>query len=54
VADCELPEGFRLINRTPRQYWLDHQLRWAFKLRFGTHEHVARYHQQVSDEMQMI
>lgn len=53
LADCELPEGFRLITRTPRQYWLEQQLRWSFELSFGEHRHVARYLQQVSDEMQM-
>lgn len=53
LADCELPEGFRLITRTPRQYWLEQQLRWSFELAFGEHRHVARYLQQVSDEMQM-
>jgi hypothetical protein len=53
LADCELPGGFRLITRTPRQYWLEQQLRWSFELAFGEHRHVARYLQQVSDEMQM-
>jgi hypothetical protein len=53
LADCELPEGFHLITRTPRQYWLEQQLRWSFELAFGEHRHVARYLQQVSDEMQM-
>jgi hypothetical protein len=53
LVDCELPEGFKLITSAPQQYWLDHQLRWGFKLVFGEHEHVARYLMQVSDEMQM-
>src|SRR5258708_7042660 len=53
LADCELPEGFRLITRAPRQYWLDHQLRWSFELAFGDHNFVTRYIEQVSDEMQM-
>lgn len=53
LCDCELPEGFKLLTPTPRQYWLDHQLRWCFELAFGEHRHVARYIQQASDEMQM-
>lgn len=53
LVDCELPEGFRLVTPAPRQYWMNQQLRWAFKLEFGEHKFVARYHQQVSDEMQM-
>jgi hypothetical protein len=53
LADCELPEGFRLTTPAPRQYWLDHQLRWCFELAFGEHRYVARYIQQASDEMQM-
>lgn len=53
LRDCELPEGFRLRTPAPRQYWLDHQLRWAFELGFGEHRYIARYHQQVGDEMQM-
>jgi hypothetical protein len=53
LADCELPQGFRLLTRTPRQYWLEQQLRWSFELAFGEHRHVALYLQQVSDEMQM-
>jgi hypothetical protein len=53
LCDCELPEGFHLATRTPRQFWLNQQLRWGFKLVFGEHEHVARYLLQVSDDMQM-
>lgn len=55
LSDCELPEGFRLVTPAPRQYWLNQQLQWAFELRFRDHPypHIARYHQQVSDEMQM-
>lgn len=53
LADCELPDGFRLVTRTPRQYWLEQQLRWSFELAFGEHTFVARYLQQVSDDMQM-
>jgi hypothetical protein len=53
LADCGLPSGFRLVTPAPRQYWLGQQLRWGFELRFGEHQWIARYHQQVSDEMQM-
>jgi hypothetical protein len=53
LAECELPEGFRLITPTPRQYWIDSQLRWSFELAFGEHRHVARYIQQVADDVQM-
>ena len=53
LADCELPEGFRLATRMPKQFWMGHQLIWGFKLTFGVHEHTARYHQQVSDDVQM-
>jgi hypothetical protein len=53
LADCELPEGFRLVTRMPRQFWMGHQMVWGFKLVFGEHEHLARYLLQVSDEMQM-
>jgi hypothetical protein len=53
LADCELPEGFRLITRTPRQYCLDSQLRWGFKLAFGEHEFTARYLMEVADDVQM-
>lgn len=59
MVDCELPEGFTLVTPSPRQYWLEQQLRWAFELefrsRFGhvTYRHVARYIQQVNDETQL-
>jgi hypothetical protein len=53
LADCELPEGFRLVTKTPRQYWIDSQLRWGFELAFGEHRHIARYIQQVADDVQM-
>jgi hypothetical protein len=53
LADCELPEGFRLVTKTPRQYWLDQQLRWSFEIAFGEHSFVARYDQQVADDIQM-
>jgi hypothetical protein len=60
LCDCELPEGFRLVTRFPKQYWLDHQLRWGFELCYTpkhmqvtTYRHVARYLQQVTDETQM-
>lgn len=60
LCDCELPEGFKLVTPRPRQYWLDHQLRWGFELSYTpkhmhvtTFRHVARYIQQVTDETQM-
>jgi hypothetical protein len=53
LVDCTLPEGFRLVTPQPRQYWMEQQLRWAFEIAYGDYKHVARYIQQVSDEIQM-
>lgn len=57
LEDCTLPEGFRLVTPRPRQFWMDHQLMWAFCLAWtGLHveyRFVARYHATVCDEHQL-
>lgn len=58
LADCELPNGFRLVNREPKQIPMEGQLRWAFVLAWapkGKDEYfsVHRYEQAMSDEVQM-
>jgi hypothetical protein len=64
LEDCELPEGFRLVTPQPRQFWMINQLVWAFKLTWARvdrngvrgqdeYEHVARYEQRISDEVQL-
>jgi hypothetical protein len=63
LADCELPEEFRLETPRPKQYWMGHQLVWGFCLvwapiKFGVRgkeefRFVARYHPHVDDELQM-
>ena len=57
LVDCELPDGFRLVTPEPKQYWLEHQLRWGFCVAWaGVHveyRYVARYLQTVSDEAQL-
>ena len=59
LVDVELPEGFRLVTREPKQFWMDHQMRWGFMLAWGRvgkgdeYSHVGRYESMVSDEIQM-
>lgn len=64
LADCALPDGFRLVTLRPRQYWIGNQLVWGFSLAWarldrkgerGEDEfwHMARYHQTVADEPQV-
>lgn len=64
LEDCELPEGFRLVTPRPKQFWIHNQLVWGFKLAWARvdghgvrgqdeYDHVARYEQRVSDEVQM-
>lgn len=64
LEDCVLPAEFRLLHASPKQYWVNSQLRWGFCLawarvdgkgRRGVEEyfHFARYEQGLSDEVQM-
>jgi hypothetical protein len=64
LEDCTLPEEFRLVTARPKQFWIDHQLVWGFKLawarvdgqgRRGVEEfaHVAQYDARIADEVQM-
>ena len=29
---CALPDGFRLVTATPKQFWIEKQLTWGFAL----------------------
>lgn len=64
LAECELPEGFRLVTPYPKQFWMGTQLLWGFKLAWAKvdgrgrrgadqYMHVARYEMGISDEVQM-
>jgi hypothetical protein len=65
LAQCELPEGFRLVTPTPKQAWVDQQLMWVFVLGWAPvdiqgrrwcedrYQSVFRYHQVIPDEIQM-
>jgi len=63
LKDCTLPEGFRLVTPEPRQFWMEGQLRWGFKLAWAhvsaqgrgpdEWDFVARYEERVPDEFQM-
>lgn len=64
LADCPLPEEFRLVTVQPKQFWIHNQLVWGFKLAWARvdgqgrrgaeeYEHVARYEPRIADEVQM-
>ena len=65
LAECGLPEGFRLVTATPKQFWINKQLTWAFMLgwapmdRQGVRQSedlylsVFRYDWRIADELQM-
>lgn len=65
LADCELPECFRLVTLQPRQFWMDKQMTWGFCLgwapldRQGVRQSsdlycsVFRYDWRIADEIQM-
>lgn len=64
LRDCTLPEGFRLVTPEPRQFVMDGQLRYGFKLAWGRVDaqgrrgpdewaFVARFEEFVPAEFQM-
>lgn len=54
LMQCALPSRFELLTPRPRQMWLGNQLRWSFCLGWNKQFYfVARYHESVSDEVQM-
>lgn len=64
LCDCELPDGFRLVNREPQQFWINSQVVWGFSLGYAPmdmkgnpqpdqYRHVARYEPGIGDEPQM-
>lgn len=61
LADCTLPDGFRLVTPQPRQMVIDGLLIWSFLMEFtpwsGADQrplyHIARYEMRVPDDCQM-
>lgn len=64
LAECSLPEGFRLVTPTAKQFWIKGQLTWCFELAWAPidrkgnrgedqHKHVSRYIWTVPDELQL-
>ncbi len=58
LADCRLPEGFRLESERPKQYVIDGLMLYGFVLSYHVPGkarcyHLQRYEATVNDEVQM-
>lgn len=65
LADIELPAGFQSLTENPKQFWMNGQLTWGFKLgwaptdnngirwREDCFSYVSRYDWRIADDVQM-